>query len=49
MHYFKSLLAAALLAASTAQAETVLPAKFEGDRVYVMPRAAGGETLTFSA
>lgn len=45
MHYWKSLLAAAALAASSAQAGVVLPAQFEADRVYVTPRAANGDTL----
>lgn len=45
MRYSKSLLAAALLSASSAQAGTTLPSQFEGERVYATPRTESGETL----
>jgi hypothetical protein len=46
MRNWISVSAAALLTISAAQAGTVLPARFESDRVYVTPRTAGGEVLT---
>ncbi|HEX4534046.1 MAG TPA: hypothetical protein VH000_07435 [Rhizomicrobium sp.] len=47
MRISRSILTAAMLLATPCWAGTTLASKFEGNRVYVMPRAANGVTLTF--